>query len=314
MDERDWQALLDRELYWRADATGDLHGATVDLRVRLGRLADALREDLDRGVPVHEPTLRQGRGWRRALKRLLFRLFRPVTRRGDRVAAELAGMTADLVDRLSQTQLSLQRLDAELDALRRRSETPEPGAARRPTLTRWSFAPAAEERREELTRYASIAQELRADDERPPLWIDLGSGRGELLGLLEGWGWRALGVEEEALEGSAIEAEPVRFLLGYEQEPPAVISAIGLLEHLPVDRWADLFRGAQRVLRAGGALLVETLDAADPKGLAGFFADPTITRPARREAVAVLASDAGFSEVVDLATGGEGVYAVLARV
>lgn len=317
MEQRDWLTLLDRELYWRAEATADLHGATVDLRVRLERLADALREDLDRGVPVHEPSLRQGRGWRRALKRMLFRLFRPVTRRNDRVAADLAGMAAELVERLSHTQLALQRLDAELDAIRRKAQPSQPGAAPRATLTRWSFTG---DRREELSRYAPLARDLRATADRAPLWVDLGSGRGELLELLAGWGWRAVGVEEDvrSLRGSpdaarAIEGEPVRFLLGYEEEPPAVISAIGLLEHLPVERWTDLFRGAHRVLAAGGAFLVETLDPSHPKGLSAFFADPTVTRPARRETVRSLAGEAGFSEILDLEIDAEGVYAILAR-
>jgi hypothetical protein len=306
---RDWMGLLDRELYWRSEATADLALGTEDLRLRLERLAGKLQEDLRRGVPVFEPSLREGRGWRRALKRALFRGLRPMTRRNDRVSAELASMAAELVSRLSQTQSALQRLDAEIATLRRRLDgggagPAEASPARGPS--RWSFEPPADERARTLRRYEGLAGDLRSRLGDPaPLWIDLGCGRGELLGLLGPWGFRG---------ASAIEADPVRYLLGYEEEPPAVITALGLLEHLPVNQWSDLFRGAQRVLRQGGGMLLETIDASRPEGMAAAFADPSVTRPATRETVRRLARDAGFADVVDVELGEPERFAVYARV
>lgn len=325
-DERettDWLRLLDRELYWRSEGAADLIGATEDLRARLDRLAETLRADLDRGVPAHEPSLREGSRWRKTLKRSLFRAFRPVTRRNDRVAAELAGMTADLVDRVAQTQAALQRLDAEVVALRKRSDLGRPaGPEQRPAgPSRWDFD-ASGQRAKGLRRYEQFAADVRSGADGTPLWLDLGCGRGELLKLVDEWGFRAVGVEPwpEAVADAAdagarvVEGDPVEYLLGYEEEPPEVISAIGLLEHLPAQRWPDVFRGAHRVLATGGSLLVETLDPSRAEGLVAFFSDPTMTRPVSRAALRRLAEQGGFREILHVELGERRLHAIVARV
>jgi hypothetical protein len=108
------RSLLERELYWAADPGSGPPGPMRDLRRRLEELADTLRADLARPFPTRDPVLEAGSGWRRSLKRLLYRFLRPFLRRHDRVASELAGMTLEVVDHLSRVETDLRRLEEEV--------------------------------------------------------------------------------------------------------------------------------------------------------------------------------------------------------
>lgn len=108
------RSLLQRELYWASDLGSRAHGPLRDLRRRLQDLTDTLRADLSRPFPAGDPQLEAGSGWRRTLKRLLYRVLRPFTRRHDRVASELAAMSLEVVDHLARVEMDLRRLDEEV--------------------------------------------------------------------------------------------------------------------------------------------------------------------------------------------------------
>jgi hypothetical protein len=85
---------LRRELYWapavqRANLARH-HGIPLSpLASRWSSLAGALRWEYNEMYPP-EPLLRVGRGMRLRMKRLIWRAIRPITRRYDRIAGDLA--------------------------------------------------------------------------------------------------------------------------------------------------------------------------------------------------------------------------------
>lgn len=306
--------VLDRELYWQTEAAPAPDGPADELAERLDSLIASLSADLARRVLEDEPTLQMGSGWRRAVKRRMHWLLRPVTRRQERIAADLAGVSRALLGQLRRAEATVERLQEEVAALRNRVGAL---AAGRPAAD-----PAVEEDRDayywayerrmrgteeslvaRLEQYRARLEGLRESAGAPALWIDLGCGRGEFAGLLQAWGWRVKGVDSSpaavreclARGLSAVEADAIDFLETYAGEPPLGISAIQLIEHLPKDRWLALFEGAHRVLRPGGCLLVETINPLDPDALASaFFADVTHTWPAHPETLEVMALHAGY--------------------
>lgn len=110
MSERAKDALR-QELYWREEPRDP--GPMRDLRARIEELADALQADLVRPFPA-DPSFAGGARWRRGLKRLLYRLNRPLTRRHDRVAAELASISLELLDHLGRLEHELRRIEERL--------------------------------------------------------------------------------------------------------------------------------------------------------------------------------------------------------
>jgi hypothetical protein len=86
---------LRRELYWapppeRAATARRYHGAPISpLASRWRSLAGALRWEYTELFPP-EPLLRVGRGPRLRMKRLVWRYTRPISRRYDRIAGDLA--------------------------------------------------------------------------------------------------------------------------------------------------------------------------------------------------------------------------------
>lgn len=107
MTERAEDALR-RERYWGETARAS--GPTRDLRARIEKLADALQADLARPLPA-DPSFAQGSRLRLAVKRFLYRLNRPLTRRQDRAAAELAAISLELLDHLGRLEDELRRIE-----------------------------------------------------------------------------------------------------------------------------------------------------------------------------------------------------------
>jgi hypothetical protein len=115
VDPRWADEALERELYWAEQRT--TRGPTVHT---IGELREALREfealmlDDERSMyPRAEPNLSAGSKWRRSLKLRVYRFLRPVTRRYDRLIAELAGLTLSLAERLRESEAEVARLRAD---------------------------------------------------------------------------------------------------------------------------------------------------------------------------------------------------------
>ncbi len=129
-------------------------GSTEALRSAFADLEDRLRVAMTQAIPDGEVAPSSGSGVRRALKRRHLRLMRPVSHRYDRLAADLAGLTAGLAERLAV---------AEADAYY------------------WAFEQAMRDSQESiesrLRRYEPRLVALRASSGVPePRWLDLRCG------------------------------------------------------------------------------------------------------------------------------------------
>jgi hypothetical protein len=116
LDDAEWaDEALERELYWAEQRT--TRGPTVhtiaELREALREFEALMLDDEKAMFPRAEPNLAAGSKWRRSLKLRVYRFLRPVTRRYDRLIAELAGLTLSLAERLRETEAELGRLRAE---------------------------------------------------------------------------------------------------------------------------------------------------------------------------------------------------------
>jgi hypothetical protein len=116
---------LQRELYWaRSPAAAVPSRTTAEVRERLVHLAQTLRRDAEQAAPWGDPGLTSGGPWKRRLKIVLHRVLRPISRRYDRITAELAATTVALADALLAAESDLRRVEEEVLALGRRLESP----------------------------------------------------------------------------------------------------------------------------------------------------------------------------------------------
>jgi SAM-dependent methyltransferase len=136
-------------------------------------------------------------------------------------------------------------------------------------------------------------------------FLDLGCGRGELVGAL-----RAAGIAAEGVEASAGMADlcrkagvPVREndLFAELRDLPdaslAGISAIQVVEHLDVEAMLELLALAFDKLVPRGVLLLETIDVRCLYALRWWFSDPTHVLPLTPDTLAFFVRSAGFRDV-----------------
>jgi len=135
--------------------------------------------------------------------------------------------------------------------------------------------------------------------------LDLGCGRGELLGLLREAGVEARGVDADADmvayargEGLDVEqADVLAYLEGLEDGSLGGVFAGQVVEHLPPATLLRLLELSARKLRPGGLLVAETINPLSPLALRSYFADLTHAQPLVPATLALLARQAGFREV-----------------
>ncbi|GBC87757.1 hypothetical protein HRbin12_01775 [bacterium HR12] len=111
--EDEMREALARELYWAEEATPRARLDVTGVRDALHDFALLMREDEKQVIPRGEPNLASRRRWRRRLKVRLFRLFRPISWRYDRLLADLGELTAALADRVAELEAEVERLRAE---------------------------------------------------------------------------------------------------------------------------------------------------------------------------------------------------------
>ena len=111
-DETARQAL-ERELYWLSGEEAEPSTKAEHARMAADRLLQRLRKDAVQAAPWGDPGLASGGGLRRRFKILLHRALRPITRRYDRLAAELAAVQVALADCVLQLEAELRRLREE---------------------------------------------------------------------------------------------------------------------------------------------------------------------------------------------------------
>ena len=135
--------------------------------------------------------------------------------------------------------------------------------------------------------------------------LDLGCGRGELLGLLHDAGVEASGVDADAdmvafARGEGLDvgqADALAHLGGLDDGKLGAITALQLVEHLPPPALVSLLALAARKVRTGGLLLLETINPLSPRAVQNYFADLTHSQPLVPATLELLVRDAGFEQV-----------------
>lgn len=165
--------------------------------------------------------------------------------------------------------------------------------------------------------------------ERGPV-VDLGCGRGEMLGLLGAAGIDAQGVDldetmvDRARAGGADvhHGDALDFLMKQEDASLGAIFSAQFIEHIPATRLPELLEIARAKLLPNGVFIAETVNPHSPRALKAFWVDPTHQHPLFPESMLALCRFTGFeaAEIMfplgtddlatDLRTCGE--YAVVA--
>jgi O-antigen chain-terminating methyltransferase len=135
--------------------------------------------------------------------------------------------------------------------------------------------------------------------------LDVGCGRGELLGLLREAGVPARGVDADAdmvsyARGDDLDVEQADALAYLESLDDGSLGGIfagQVVEHLPAPALVGLLELAARKLRPGGLFVAETINPLSPLALRSYFADLTHAQPLVPDTLALLARQAGFREV-----------------
>jgi SAM-dependent methyltransferase len=138
----------------------------------------------------------------------------------------------------------------------------------------------------------------------PPV-LDVGCGRGELLGLLRDAGIEARGIDADAdmvafAQGEGLDVEQADAIAYLDQLPDQSLGGIfagQVVEHLPPAVLLRFLELAARKLRPGGPLVAETINPLSPLALRSYFADLTHAQPLVPETLALLAKQAGFRAV-----------------
>jgi SAM-dependent methyltransferase len=134
--------------------------------------------------------------------------------------------------------------------------------------------------------------------------LDIGCGRGELLGLLREAGVEARGIDADAdmaayARGEGLDVEQADLIEYLGRTADGSLGAIFMgqvVEHLPGPTLAQSLALAAAKLRAGGVLIAETINPLSPIALRNYFADLTHAQPLVPETLELLARQAGFAE------------------
>jgi SAM-dependent methyltransferase len=222
------------------------------------------------------------------------------------VHADLVGQIDAAVERLSRLDRAPEGPGEELADLRRRVEELERSGPREdfhPWFKNERFE--AEFRgthSELLDRYRDLVGQLEGCD---PV-LDIGCGRGEFLELLREFGVEASGIEPDY---ALVKAAQDRGLSVQEGDAIGTLSrtvdsALGgivliqVVEHLSQQDLVDLIALSVGKLRAGGKLIMETVNPQSLYVFAhSFYIDPTHMRPVHPAYLTFLCREAGFSNV-----------------
>jgi SAM-dependent methyltransferase len=180
------------------------------------------------------------------MKKAIFQLARPVRRRSDRIAADLAEAIALLAVEVERSEAQRRNTDGEMEFLREQlravTETLFAGLSLGDRLARvetaiaesdghkdrghhvvpdsfyWRFESRMRGSQEEvevkLRQHEALARNhlLSRAGSHSALWLDVGCGQGLFLRILQEWGWRGHGVDTspaavEACRSSGIDAD-----------------------------------------------------------------------------------------------------------
>ncbi|MBI4666216.1 MAG: methyltransferase domain-containing protein [Nitrospinae bacterium] len=136
--------------------------------------------------------------------------------------------------------------------------------------------------------------------------VDIGCGRGELLEVFAANGISATGLDinEEmvaecaALGLSATSGDAISFLKSRQGGSLGGITAVQVIEHMPVDVMGEFFKLAYDKLKPGAQIAAETVNPTCLTTFCGaFYLDMSHTKPVHPLAVQFMLERIGFSEV-----------------
>ena len=135
---------------------------------------------------------------------------------------------------------------------------------------------------------------------------DLGCGRGEFLDLLAEAGIDAIGIEMNATEAEecrqrghdAVVSDLLEWLSEQKDDSLGGVFMAQVIEHLEPTDWQRFVELASAKLKAGGRLVVETINPGSLYALArAYVVDPTHIRPVHPELLSFLARRSGLCAV-----------------
>jgi 2-polyprenyl-3-methyl-5-hydroxy-6-metoxy-1,4-benzoquinol methylase len=134
--------------------------------------------------------------------------------------------------------------------------------------------------------------------------LDIGCGRGEFLELLRDAGIPAKGVDADldmvlACREKALDIAHDDALHFLENSPDACfggVFAAQVIEHLEPRRMMELIRMCHRKLRAGGTIVLETINPQCAAGMNAFYLDPSHVRPVHPEMLRFFLESIDFVE------------------
>lgn len=316
-------------------------GISSPEEIDVAALFDRLREELRRGA-VHEdsrgaeyastralaerfwPVTAEhpaGGGLKGIVKRFLRKLMRwyvePLA--GDQrvfndSVLKLVDALSERADASTAAREQAERLLRELQERLERLERRGPATGGAPAPTTVATQPAAssvpdyfafESRMRGSVESIRERQRHYVDDlrEEGPV-LDIGCGRGELLGLLLEAGVEARGIDADAdmvayARGDGLEVEQADLLEHLEGLGAGSLGAIFMgqvVEHLPASTLVRALALAAAKLRPGGVLIAETINPLSPIALRNYFADLTHAQPLVPETLELLARQSGFAQ------------------
>jgi len=224
---------------------------------------------------------------------------------------KLIDVLSERADRAEAGRADAQRLVAELEERLLRVERRERATAGPATVAAQPAAAAMPDYFAFESRMRGSVESIRErqraylDDlrEHAPV-LDIGCGRGELVGLLGEAGVEARGIDADADmvayakgEGLPVEqADAVAYLEGTEDGSLGAIVMAQVVEHLPPPVLVRMLELAAEKLRPGGLLIAETINPLSPLALRHYFADLTHAQPLVPETLELLARQSGFRE------------------
>jgi glycosyltransferase involved in cell wall biosynthesis len=162
--------------------------------------------------------------------------------------------------------------------------------------------------------------------------LDIGSGRGEFLDLLEEAGIERRGVDidpgmvaccHEKGHSDVAEADALDHLRSLGEHSIGCIFSAQVIEHLDYDDLKIFLERSIEVLRPGGLLIAETVNPHSARALKTFWVDPTHRAPLFPETMLALCQLAGYASAHVFCPNGsgdwetdrtrEGEYAIVAR-